>query len=190
MPELRQLIVADATNWRAWLDAHHGGSPGVWLVLAKKGASTPTELRYDDALDEALCFGWIDGQKRSRDEVTFAQRFTPRRPGSRWSQRNVDIAERLEAEGRLHPAGRAEIAAARADGRWSMAYPGAATMTVPDDLQAALAADPDAAAAFTALSGQNRYSILYRLATASRPETRARRLTQFLETLRRGETPH
>jgi uncharacterized protein YdeI (YjbR/CyaY-like superfamily) len=112
------LTVADADAWHAWLDAHHAGSSGVWLVLAKKGTIDPTSLTYDQALDEALCHGWIDGQRRSGDASTFVQRFTPRRPRSAWSKRNVGLAERLANEGRMRPAGRLEVERARADGRW------------------------------------------------------------------------
>jgi uncharacterized protein YdeI (YjbR/CyaY-like superfamily) len=147
-------------------------------------------LRYDDALEEALCYGWIDGQVRRHDEGSYRQRFTPRRKRSAWSKRNVDLAERLIAEGRMKPAGEAAVEQARADGRWQAAYAGPATIEVPDDLAAALAAEPKAAAMFSELSAQNRYAILYRLATAKRADTRSRRLAQFVEMLARGETIH
>lgn len=186
--ELPELLVTDATAWRAWLDAHHGDAAGVRLVLAKKGTTDPTSLSYDEALEEALCYGWIDGQVRRRDEATFSQRFTPRRARSAWSKRNVAHAERLMAEGRMHPAGAAAVEAARADGRWEAAYAGPADIAVPADLARALAAEPAAQAVFTRLNGQNRYAILYRLGTAKRDETRARRIAQFVAMLARGET--
>src|SRR5699024_2357029 len=126
-------IVADVTAWRAWLDTHEQQQEGVWLMLAKKGTIEPTTLTYAQALDEALCSGWIDGQKRSFDAATFLQRFTPRRPRSIWSARNVEHVARLQAEGRMRDRGLAEVAAAQADGRWERAYAGQATALVPDD---------------------------------------------------------
>jgi uncharacterized protein YdeI (YjbR/CyaY-like superfamily) len=187
--ELPELIIADAAEWRRWLDDHHDNA-GVWVVLAKKGVTEPTSLSYDQALEEALCHGWIDGQVRRRDDATHLQRFTPRRPRGSWSQRNVAIADRLLAEGRLHPAGLAEVERAKADGRWEAAYAGPATIEVPDDLAEALAAEPRAQAMFEILTSQNRYAVLYRIATAKRAETRARRIEQFVAMLARGETPH
>jgi uncharacterized protein YdeI (YjbR/CyaY-like superfamily) len=186
--ELTELVVRDQSAWRKWLDAHHARPDGVWLVLAKKGTTKPTNLSYDEALEEALCHGWIDGQVRRRDEATYRQRFTPRRPRSGWSKRNTEKAERLLAEGRMHPAGLAEMQRAKDDGRWQAAYSGSAEIEVPPELAAALAAEPKAKAAFEKLSRQNRYAILYRLATAKRADTRARRLQQFVAMLVRGET--
>jgi uncharacterized protein YdeI (YjbR/CyaY-like superfamily) len=188
--ELSELIVRDAAAWHAWLEAHHADRSEAWLVLAKKGTTEPTTLSYGQALEEALCFGWIDGQMRRRDEATTWQRFTPRRARSTWSKRNVGHAERLTAEGRMHPAGLAEIERAKADGRWEAAYADAATIEVPSDLATALAADPRAQAAFQRLTSQNRYAVLYRVTTAKRPETRARRIEQFVAMLARGETPY
>jgi uncharacterized protein YdeI (YjbR/CyaY-like superfamily) len=188
--ELEQLVVADVDAWQAWLTAWHQRSPGVWLVLAKAGAETPTRLRHDKALEEALCHGWIDGQVRRLDAASYRQRFTPRRPRSGWSKRNTAHAERLLAEGRLRPAGLHQIELARADGRWAAAYAGPATIEVPDDLLAALAGAPAAAALFAELGSQNRYAILYRLATARSAGPRARRLEQFVAMLARGETPY
>src|SRR5689334_23109957 len=141
--ELPELIVRDAAAWRAWLGAHHADPRGVWLILAKKGTTDPTSLRYDEALDEALCHGWIDGQTRRRDESTYQQRFTPRRSRSAWSKRNVGIVARLIDEGRMQPAGQAEIDRAQSDGRFEAAYAGPATIEVPDDLAAALDANPE-----------------------------------------------
>ena len=186
--ELAELIVPDTAAWRAWLEAHHADSPGVRLVLAKKGTTQPTSLSYDQALDEALCFGWIDGQVKRRDEGTYCQRFTRRRTRSPWSKRNVGIVARLLEDGRIQPAGQAEIDRAQADGRWEAAYAGPATIEVPADLAAALAANPDAKRMFGQLSSQNRYAVLYRLTTAKRADTRARRVEQFTAMLARGET--
>jgi uncharacterized protein YdeI (YjbR/CyaY-like superfamily) len=186
--ELPELLVSDARGWREWLGGHHEQSPGVWLVLAKKGTSEPTSLRYEQALEEALCHGWIDGQVGRRDEATYRQRFTPRRRRSAWSQRNVTIAERLLAEGRMHAAGAEEVERAKADGRWQTAYAGSAGIEVPPDLVQALTAEPKAQAMFERLSRQNRYAILYRIATAKRADTRARRIQQFVTMLARGET--
>jgi uncharacterized protein YdeI (YjbR/CyaY-like superfamily) len=184
------LLVPDAAAWRAWLEAHHGDEDGVWLTLAKKGTTEPTSLSYDQALDEALCFGWIDGQVRRLDERTFRQRFTPRRARSPWSKRNVGIAEQLIADGRMHARGVAEVERARADGRWEAAYAGPATIDVPDDLAAALAASPRAQTMFGLLTSQNRYAVLFRVSGAKRADTRARRIEQFVAMLARGETIH
>lgn len=185
--DLPELIVPDAAAWRSWLAAHHG-ERGVWLVLAKKGTITPTVLRHEEALEEALCHGWIDGQVGRRSETTFRQRFTPRRARSAWSKRNVEIAERLRSEGRMHPAGIAQMEQALADGRWEAAYAGAARIAVPADLAAALAAEPEAQTMFGNLTSQNRYAVLYRIGTAKRAETRARRIAGFVAMLARGET--
>jgi uncharacterized protein YdeI (YjbR/CyaY-like superfamily) len=191
MPEqLPELIVADERAWLQWLAEHHGEPRGVWLVLAKKGTATPTSLSYDEALDHALCHGWIDGQVKRRDEATYRQRFTPRRPRSAWSKRNVAIVERLTAEGRMRAAGRAAVAAAQADGRWNAAYAGQAKIEVPDDLAAALQAEPRAKAMFEILTSQNRYAVLLRIDGAKRAETRVRRIEQFVAMLARGGTVH
>lgn len=178
----------DAAAWRAWLAAHPEDAVGVWLRLAKKGATEPTSLTYAQALDEALCFGWIDGQTRGGDEKSYTQRFTPRRKRSIWSKRNVGIAERLVSEGRMAPAGVAEIDRAQADGRWAAAYAGPAGAEVPDDLQAALDASAEATAMLGVLTSQNRYAILHRIGQAKRPETRVRRIEEFVAMLARGET--
>jgi uncharacterized protein YdeI (YjbR/CyaY-like superfamily) len=188
--EQPELLVKNATAWRAWLRKHHDDPVGVWLVLAKKGTTQPTSLTYGDALEEALCHGWIDGQAKSRDDATYKQRFTQRRKRSPWSQRNVGKAERLAVDGRMHPAGHEEVERAKADGRWEAAYAGSAEIEAPPDLAAALAADPEAQAMFEVLTKQNRYAILYRLATAKRAETRERLLNQFVTMLSRGETLH
>ena len=186
--EVSDLVVRDQAAWRRWLKRHHAQPGGIWLVLAKKGTTKPTSLSYDQALEEALCHGWIDGQTRRRDEATYRQRFTPRRRRSAWSKRNTEKAERLLAEGRMHPAGIAEMERAKEDGRWEAAYAGSGEIEVPPELAAALAAEPKAQAMFDALSRQNRYAILYRLASAKRADTRARRVEQFVAMLARGET--
>lgn len=186
--ELPELVVRDAAAWRTWLAKNHANPVGIWLVLAKKGTEKPTSLTYDQALEEALCHGWIDGQAGRRDEGTYRQRFTPRRRRSAWSKRNTGIAERLIAEDRMRPAGHAEVERAKADGRWEAAYAGPASMEVPPDLAEALAAEPKAQAMFESLNSQNRYAVLYRIATAKRADTRARRIEQFVTMLARGET--
>jgi uncharacterized protein YdeI (YjbR/CyaY-like superfamily) len=188
--DLPELLVVDAPEWRRWLSAHHGDSKGVWLVLAKKGTADPTSLSYDEALDEAICFGWIDGQLGRRDDATFRRRFTPRKTHSPWSQRNADIAGRLVAAGRMHRSGEDELRQAKEDGRWEAAYAGQASSEVPDDLVTALTANPRAKATFEVLTKANRYAILYRIGKAKRPETRSRRIDQFVEMLARGETLH
>jgi uncharacterized protein YdeI (YjbR/CyaY-like superfamily) len=184
-----ELVVADAAAWRSWLAIHHGTSPGVWLVLAKKGTVEPTTLSYDQALDEALCQGWIDGQLGRRDDRTFKRRFSPRTSKSIWSARNTTHIERLAAQGRLQPAGEAEVARALADGRWDAAYAGQADMGVPDDLVAALATRPEAAALFENLNSANRYAILFRIAQA-KTAARANQITRLVDQLARGETIH
>jgi uncharacterized protein YdeI (YjbR/CyaY-like superfamily) len=198
MNEPGELVVPDAAAWHDWLSENHTDPAGVWLVLARKGtgppsrasAPCPTSLTYDQALDEALCHGWIDGQVRRRDEGTFRQRYTPRRSRSPWSQRNVEIIARLTTDGRMHPAGLAEVERAKLDGRWDAAYAGQSSMEVPDDLADALAADSRASAMFEILTRQNRYAILLRVHSAKRADTRERRITRFVEMLARGETVH
>jgi uncharacterized protein YdeI (YjbR/CyaY-like superfamily) len=188
--ELLALTVADGAAWRAWLQEHHGDVRGVWLTLAKKGAAASTSLTYDQALEEALCQGWIDGQVRAGDEDSYRQRFTPRTPRSGWSKRNVAIAERLITEGRMQASGLAAVERAKADGRWDAAYAGPASIEVPADLGAALQADAAAWTMFQSLNSRNRYAVLYRIETAKRAETRRRRIEQFVAMLARGETIH
>jgi uncharacterized protein YdeI (YjbR/CyaY-like superfamily) len=188
--ELPPLLVPDARAWRAWLAEHHETSAGVWLTLAKKGTTEPARLTYDQALDEALCHGWIDGQVRRLDERTYRQRFTPRRARSSWSARNVSIVERLAGEGRMRPAGTAAVEQAKENGRWAIAYAGQASIELPDDLAAALRGEPAAQAMFEILTSQNRYAVLLRVTEARRADTRARRIERFVAMLARGETPH
>ena len=187
--ELEELLVKDAAEWRAWLEQNHASSPGVWPVLHKKGGSV-TELDYETALNEALCFGWIDGQGRRRDDESSFQRMTRRGPKSVWSARNVDRIGRLEAAGRMTEAGQAAVAAAKADGRWEAAYVGQAAAEVPEDLAAAIAADPAAQAMFEVLSSVNRYALIYRTNSVKQASTRARKIAGFVEMLARGETPY
>ena len=189
MSDLAELLVQDAEAWNAWLGVHHVDHPGVWLVLHKKGGQT-TALTYAEALDEALCFGWIDGQIARRDDDSYRQRFTPRRPNSRWSRRNVEHVARLTRAGRMQPAGIAAVDAAKAQGRWDTAYRGQSDMPTPPDLAEALAANPVAAATFDQLDAANRYAIVYRLNAVKRPETRERKLAQYLDMLARGESLH
>jgi len=187
--DLPELLVQNAARWREWLQANHDREPGVRLVLHKKGG-TVTELTYDAALLEALCFGWIDGRVNRRDEGSFYQRFTPRRPKSPWSQRNTQLAAQLIADGRMSPAGQAAIDSAIADGRFENAYAGPSSAELPADLAAALAANPAAQATYDKLTSQNRYALYYRLNQAKRVETRQRRVAQFVEMLARGEAIH
>jgi len=188
--EIEPFVVVDAAAWRAWLDANEDSSDGVWLVLAKKGTTEPTSVTYAQALDEALCSGWIDGQKRSLDAATFLQRFTPRRKASLWSERNIGLVATLIADGRMRDRGQAEIDRAKEDGRWDRAYAGAASITVPEDLRAALDAAPAAAALFAELDATNRYAVLHRITTAPSATARTNRLTKLVEMLERGETPY
>ncbi len=183
-------VVADLAAWRSWLADHATTSDGVWLVLAKKGTTYPTSLTYDEALEEALCHGWVDGQLAGGHEGTFRRRFTPRRARSTWSKRNVAIVERLVAEGRMRPAGLAAVQRAKAEGTWDAAYAGAATIEVPDDFQAALATNRAASEMFAQLDAANRYAVLYRITTARSPETRARRIEQLVDMLAQGRTIH
>lgn len=188
--DLPELLVPDAAAWRSWLDVHEDEPTGVWLVLAKKGTVDPTSLTYDQALDEAICSGWIDGQVRGRDATTFLQRFTPRRSASLWSQRNIGIVATLTADGRMRPRGQAEVERAQADGRWDRAYAGSATIVEPEDLTAALAASPAAAERYGRLNRQNRYAVLHRITTAPSATARAARLAKLVAMLERGDTPY
>jgi uncharacterized protein YdeI (YjbR/CyaY-like superfamily) len=186
-PEQPVVFFPTPEDFEAWLEQNHASSDGVWIKFAKK-ASGIQSVVYADALEVALCFGWIDGQVRRLDEQHYLQRFTPRRPRSTWSKINRGKAERLIAEGRMRPAGRREVERARADGRWDEAYDSPAKATVPDDFQAALDAEPVAKAFFATLGRSERYSFLYRIAEAKRPETRARRIAEYVELLRDEKT--
>lgn len=174
-------------EWSRWLERHHESSHGAWLKLAKK-ASGMTTVTHPEALEEALCYGWIDGQSASLDESFYLIRFTPRRPRSKWSQLNREKVEQLTKEGRMKPAGLAQVEAAKGDGRWEAAYPPASAAAVPEDLQRALDENPKAKAFFETLKGANRYAIIYRLHDAKRPETRARRVSEYVAMLAEGRT--
>jgi len=183
------LTFPSAASWRCWLESEHGTSGGVWLKIARKGGAE-AGISYPEALLEALCFGWIDGQKRGLDANHWLQRFSPRKPGSRWSKINTEHAATLIADGRMQPAGQREVDAARADGRWDTAYAGQRTIGVPDDLAAALAANPEAGAFFATITSQNRFAILHRIGAVKRPETRARKIAQYVEMLAAHKTIH
>lgn len=178
-----------AAQWKKWLATHHATSPGVWLRLAKKDDGARS-VSYAEAVEEALCQGWIDGQKKADDDSFWLQRFTPRSARSVWSKINRDKAIKLVKEKRMLPAGKAEIDRAKKDGRWEAAYDGARTSAIPPDLKAALDADRRAAAFFETLDAANRYAILWRLQTAKKAETRERRLAQFVAMLARHEKIH
>lgn len=178
---------ATARAWERWLAKESATSEGLWIRLAKQGSEI-VSISYEEAVEVALCYGWIDGRKAPVDEQFWLQRFTPRRPGSRWSKINCGRVEALLAAGRMKPEGRREVERAKADGRWDAAYAGQATMPVPEDLAAALAKDAEARRFFSTLDAANRYAILYRIHDAKQPETRARRIAQFIEMLSRHET--
>lgn len=179
----------DAAAFDVWLAAEPRTSNGLWLKLARKGAAV-TSLSKAEAIDAALCHGWIDGQLNKYDAESWLIRFTPRKRSSKWSEINRTRAEELITQGRMQSAGLVEVEAAKADGRWDAAYAPASTAQVPPDLQAALDASPRAANFFASLKGANRYAILYRVSTAKKPETRAKRIAAFVEMLQRGETVH
>lgn len=174
-------------EWAAWLEQHHAASPGVWLRLARK-ASGIASVTYDQALEVALCYGWIDGQKKSHDQASWLQKFTPRGARSIWSKINREKAELLIERGAMMPAGLAAVERARQDGRWDAAYDSQRAAGVPDDFQAALDQSPEALAFFATLSSRNRYALLFRIQTAKKAETRARRIEQFIRMLAKHET--
>jgi uncharacterized protein YdeI (YjbR/CyaY-like superfamily) len=183
------LMFETAGAWRDWLAAEGAAGPGVWLKFAKKGAAEPT-LSFDEALDTALCFGWIDGQLGRLDDQYWLKRFTPRRPGSKWSVINTEKAGALIAAGLMQPAGLHEVEMARADGRWHQAYASQRNATVPDDLRRALDANSPASEFFETISAINRYAILYRIHTVKRAETRARKIEQYVQMLAEHKTIH
>jgi uncharacterized protein YdeI (YjbR/CyaY-like superfamily) len=187
--ELERRSFASAAAWRRWLEVNHQSSPGIWLMIAKKGSDAES-VTYDEAVDEGLCFGWIDGQKARHDDQYFLQRFTPRTKHSRWSRINTERVARLMDAKRMQPAGVREVEAAKADGRWDAAYAGQASTVVPEDLQRALAASPAAAALFAELDSRNRYAILYRIGAVKKAETRAKKIAAFVADLEQGRTPH
>ncbi|RNE67363.1 YdeI/OmpD-associated family protein [Cryobacterium tepidiphilum] len=186
----REIVYcADAGEWERWLDANGESSPGVRLAIAKKGAGV-SSVSYSDAVDVGLCFGWIDAQKGRLDERYYVQLFTPRRPGSIWSQVNRERVQRLTDAGRMRPAGEAAVEQARANGRWEAAYASQGSAEVPADLAEALAASPEAAELFARLDSANRYAIIFRIGNVKRAETRARKIADYVAMLARGETIH
>ena len=187
--ELAPTLFKSAKAFEAWLKKNHATSEGLWLKIAKRGSNEPS-VTYPEAVEIALCWGWIDGQKKSLDDQHYLQRFTPRRARSVWSRINVNKVQALIEAGRMQAPGQAQIEAAKADGRWARAYDSARTSTVPEDLQAALEAEPAAKTFFASINASNRYAILWRIQTAARAETRARRIAQLVEMLARGETIH
>lgn len=186
---LPTMAFATQDDWAVWLAGNHADTPGVWLKIAKKGAGTPS-VSYAEALDIALCYGWIDGQKAAFDDQYWLQRFTPRRPTSLWSQVNCDKATALIAEGRMQPAGLAQVELAKRDGRWESAYASQRTITVPDDFQRELDRNPQARDFFGTLDSSNRYAILWRIQTAKKQETRNARIEKFIGMLSNGEKIH
>jgi uncharacterized protein YdeI (YjbR/CyaY-like superfamily) len=187
--DLPIVSFASREEWRAWLAGEHGTSTGVWLKLAKAGSDNAS-VSYAEALEVALCYGWIDGQKAGLDSDRWLQRFTPRKPRGRWSRINRDKATALIERGEMEPAGLREVEAAKADGRWDAAYAGQRTATVPEDLQQALDANPAAAEFFATLDSANRYAVLYRVQDAKKPETRARRIEKYVAMLAAREKLH
>ena len=183
------LAFPNLPAFEVWLAAQPADSPGLWLKLAKQGNTGPA-LSKAEAIDAALCHGWIDGQLNPYDENWWLIRFTPRKPRSKWSQKNRERAEQLIVEGRMSGPGLAAVDAARADGRWDAAYASASRAEIPADLQAALDANPEAAAFFATLTGANRYAVLYRISAVKRAETRARKIADFVAMLARHETLH
>jgi uncharacterized protein YdeI (YjbR/CyaY-like superfamily) len=187
--DLPTLLFKSPRDWERWLDAHHDTSRGLWLKIGK-GDAAPGTITYAQALEIALLFGWIDGQKGKLDAAFWLQKFTPRGPKSRWSQVNRAAALRLMKEGRMRPSGVSAIESAKADGRWAAAYEPQSRASVPDDLKNALASNKAAQTFFDALDGRNRYAILYRVNDAKKPETRMKRIATYVQMLARGETLH
>ena len=187
VPDLPVKLFKTPEAWTKWLDANHGKSPGIWMQIAKKDGGL-TSVSYQEALDVALCYGWIDGQKRPNDAASWLQRFTPRGPKSLWSRVNTGKADVLIKSGRMHASGLAAIAAAKADGRWESAYQPSSSSEVPPELQAALDKNPKAKAFFATLRGAIRYSIIFRVHTAKKPETKAKRVAEFVARLEQHDT--
>ena len=185
--ELPTLPFESKKKWADWLAKQHDKSDGVWIKIAKKGTGIPS-VTHEEALDVALCYGWIDGQRGSFDDQYFLQKFTPRRSKSIWSKINTEKVARLIASGEMKPAGLKAIEAAKQDGRWDAAYEGQKSISVPEDFQSALEKNKRAKAFFATLKGANRYAFLFRIHTAKKAETRAKRISQFVEMLERGET--
>lgn len=183
------IAFASQQEWEAWLNEHRADAKGLWIKLAKKGADVPT-ISYAEALEVALCYGWIDGQKAAFDDQYWLQKFTPRGPKSIWSKVNRDKAEALLAEGRMQPAGIAQMERAQADGRWDAAYESQSKIAVPSDFQSELDKNQQAREFFDTLNSANRYAILFRIQTAKKPETRAARIQKFIEMLVQRQKIH
>lgn len=183
------LLFESQQDWNDWLKEHHADTKGIWLKLAKKGTNI-SSIDYQQALEIALCYGWIDGQKASHDEQHWLQKFTPRGPKSIWSKINCDKATTLIAEGRMQPAGMLQVERAKADGRWDAAYDGQSKITVPPDLQDELDKNQPAKDFFATLDSRNRYAILFRIQTARKPETRAARIQKFVDMLAQKQKIH
>jgi uncharacterized protein YdeI (YjbR/CyaY-like superfamily) len=188
-PDLQIIPFASPAIWEQWLEQNHTVSKGIWLQFFKKGSGIAS-VYYAEALDVALCYGWIDGQLKSLDELSYIQRFTPRRPKSLWSKRNIEHIARLQKEGRMKPAGIKEAEAAKADGRWDVAYDPQRAMSLPDDFLNELSKDKNASAFYESLNKANQYAIAWRIQTAKRPETREKRMKEILEMLGKGEKFH
>lgn len=187
VPDLPVRMFKTPAAWTKWLEANYAKSDGIWMQIAKKGGPL-TSVDYQQALDVALCYGWIDGQKRPNDESSWLQRFTPRGPRSLWSKVNTGKADALIKSGRMHASGLAAIEAAKASGRWESAYQPSSSAEVPPELQAALDKSPKASAHFATLRGAMRYAMIFRVQTAKKPETKAKRVADFIARLERGET--
>lgn len=187
--ELPELLVPDPAALRDWLKQNHTTSDGVLLVLGKKGG-TDTTVTWAAAVEELLCYGWIDGQAGKRDEGSYTIRITPRRPRSMWSQRNVQLVEQLEKQRRMRAAGRAAVEAAKTDGRWAAAYAASSVAEVPEDLLTAIAAEPEAQRMFDVLTKTNRFALYHRLNAVKRAETRERKIREFVAMLARHEAPY
>jgi uncharacterized protein YdeI (YjbR/CyaY-like superfamily) len=187
LEELNIVECPDDAHWERWLEEHHATASDAWVKIAKKGSGVTT-VRYPEVLDTAICFGWIDAVRRPLDEIYFLQRFTPRRPRSKWSQVNREKVLALTASGRMRPAGQAQVEAAKADGRWDAAYEPQSRVSIPDDLQRALDAEPRAKEFFATLKGQRRYAFLYRLHNVKTQTARERRIASYIELLREGKT--
>lgn len=191
-PEVSEKLIrsfATAKAWRIWLDKNKTSSDGVWVRIYKKDSGKKT-VRYAEAVDEALCYGWIDGQRRAYDAESFLQKFTPRRPKSMWSKRNREHAQRLSKEKRMTASGQAEIGAAKKDGRWEQAYDAPSSMAIPDDFLKALKRDKKAFEFFKTLNKANTYAIAWRLQTAKKPETRTKRMEALLDMMKEGRKVH
>jgi len=187
--ELPIIAFQSQKKWRAWLLKNYDSSSGAWLRLYKKDSGVKS-INHDMALEEALCFGWIDGQAKSYDEQSYLQKFTPRRKGSIWSKRNTDNIERLIKERKMHPSGLAEVEKAKADGRWAKAYDSPANMKIPDDFLKELSKKPKAFKFFQTLNKTNTFAIAFRLQTAKKPETRLKRMKAIIEMLEQGKKFH